>query len=144
MTERPDRAQFRHFCRMQTRWGDVDRIGHVNNAKYFTYDETARIDYFERRLAAAGEGSRIILARIACDFIQQLHHPSDIDYGMRVTRLGRSSIGTEGALFVGDTCFARTQGVVAWFDYAAQKTAPIPEQVRRVIREFEIIKPDEG
>lgn len=143
MIERPRREQFRHFCRLQTRWGDVDRIGHVNNAKYFTYDENVRIDYFEQRLAAAAQGSHIILARIACDFLEQLHHPAVIDYAMRVTRIGRSSFGTQGALFVGDTCHARTEGVVAWFDYAAQKTAPIPEAVRTVIRDFEVVKPAE-
>lgn len=138
------REQFRYFTRLQTRWGDVDQIGHINNAKYFTYDEQARISYFEERLKAAGQGPSIILARIACDFLVQVHHPSDIDYGMRITRMGRSSLYTEGALFVGDVCHARTEGVVVWFDYAGQKTGPIPEAVRQVIRDYEVVPPVEA
>ncbi len=140
----PRREEFQYFCRLDTRWGDVDSMGHINNAKYFTYDEQARTDYIMRRQAAAGlAGARFILARIACDFIEQVRHPSSIDYGMRVVRLGRSSMETQGAIFIGDRCHSRTQGVVAWFDYDAQKTVPIPDAMRRSVRDFEIVKPAE-
>ncbi len=138
------REDFRHFTRLQTRWGDVDRIGHVNNAKYFTYEEQARTSYFEQRLNAAGQGADIILAHVGCDFLVQVHHPSDIDYGIRVTRIGRSSLHTEGALFIGEVCHARTRGVLVWFDFALQKTAPLPEALREAIRSYEVVAPEEG
>lgn len=144
--DRPSREQFRYFCRIATRWGDVDRIGHINNAKYFTYDEQARIDYLDQRLAEVygpQRRSHFILARIACDFVEQLHHPAQIDYGLRITRIGRSSLHTEGAAFVGERCHSRTEGVVVWFDYAAQKTLPVPEEVRQAVREFERGRPAE-
>ena len=143
----PRREAFRFFCPISTRWGDMDRIGHVNNAKYFTYDEQARIEYFNSvlpREQLGRAGPSVILARIGCDFIEQLHHPSHIDYGIRITRIGRSSMSTEGACFVGDRCHARTEGVVVWFDYPAQKAAPVPDVVRRLIIDFEILKPSEG
>lgn len=136
------REHFRHFTPLLTRWGDVDRMGHVNNAKYFTYDEQARTCYLEARTRAAGVPASLILARIACDFLVQVHHPSTIDYGIRVTRIGRSSLHTEGALFVGEVCHARTQGIVVWFDYALQKTAPLPEAVRQAIRDHEAVAPE--
>jgi acyl-CoA thioester hydrolase len=140
----PRREDFRYFCRLDTRWGDVDSMGHINNAKYITYDEQARTDYIHQRQADAGlTGPNFILARICCDFLQQLHHPSQIDYGMRITRIGRSSMETQGAIFVGDRCYSRTQGVVVWFDYTAQKTQPIPDSIRRSVIEFEIVKPAE-
>ncbi|MGQ0701359.1 MAG: acyl-CoA thioesterase [Panacagrimonas sp.] len=141
----PRREQFRFFCPLATRWGDVDRIGHVNNAKYFTYDEQARIEYFRQTFGHSldPKGSSIILARIACDFVEQLHHPAQMDYAIRIARIGRSSMQTEGALFVGERCHARTEGVVVWFDYAAQKAVPVPESVRRNVRDFEIVKPTE-
>lgn len=140
----PTRAQFRFFCPISTRWGDVDQMGHVNNAKYITYDEQARTDYLEQRQSVAGlSGPNFILARISCDYLAQLHHPAQIEYGMRIVRLGRSSMVTQGALFVGERCHARTECVLVWFDYAAQQTQPIPEAVRRSIRDFEILKPAE-
>lgn len=144
MTLPPRREEFRYFCRLDTRWGDVDSMGHINNAKYITYDEQARTDYIYQRQADAGiTGPNFILARICCDFLQQLHHPSQIDYGMRITRIGRSSMETQGAIFVGDRCYSRTQGVVVWFDYTAQKTQPIPDSIRRSVIDFEIVKPAE-
>lgn len=140
----PRREQFRYFCPIATRWGDVDCMGHVNNAKYITYDEQARTDYVEQRQRAAGfTGPNFILARIACDFLVQVHHPSQIDYGMRILRIGRTSIVTQGAIFVGDRCHSRTEGVIVWFDYAAQATLPVPEAVRQSIRAFEHVKPEE-
>lgn len=144
---RPRREAFRFFCPISTRWGDMDCIGHINNAKYFTFDEQARIEYFKLLLPQEerqGAGGSVILARIGCDFIEQLHHPSQIDYGIRITRIGRSSMTTEGACFVGDRCHARTEAVVVWFDYAAQVTKPVPDSVRQRIVDFEILKPSEG
>lgn len=145
MAAPPRRQDFRYLGRLATRWGDVDRMGHINNAKYLTYDEQSRIDYFEQRLNAAGlsMGPHFILARISVDFIEQLHHPADIDYGIRITRMGRSSVSIEGALFVGDHCHARTESVIVWFDYEAQKATPVPEVVRNEIRSFETVKPAE-
>ena len=140
----PARKDFRYFAPIATRWGDVDCMGHVNNAKYITYDEQARTDYIEQRQFAAGfVGPNFILARIACDFLAQVRHPSQIDYGMRILRIGRSSMVTQGAIFVGDSCHSRTEGVIVWFDYATQKTLPVPDLVRKSIREFEIVAPEE-
>lgn len=145
MMKCPRREDFRSVQQIPTRWGDVDRLGHINNAKYFTYDEQARIEYFVARRAEAGIGGgpSFILAHIACDFIEQLHHPARMDYAIRVTRIGRSSLRTEGAIFVGGRCHSRTEGVLVWFDYDAQKARPIPDALRRAVREFEIVKPAE-
>lgn len=140
----PRREDFQFFCPILTRWGDVDSMGHVNNAKFITYDEQARTDYLQARQHEAGiDGPRFILARIACDFIAQLRHPSRIEYGMRTVRLGRSSLTTQGALFVGDHCHARTESVIVWFDYKAQKTVPIPAEVRRALIAYERVAPAE-
>lgn len=138
------REDFSFFCPILTRWGDVDSMGHVNNAKFITYDEQARTDYLQARQQAAGiDGPRFILARIACDFIAQLRHPSRIDYGMRTVRLGRSSLTTQGALFVGEQCHSRAESVIVWFDYKAQKTVPIPDAARRAVIAFERVAPAE-
>lgn len=124
----------------------MDVVGHVNNARYLTYDESSRIEYFARMLGGnqTWKGQGIILARIACDFIAQLKHPAEVDAAIRITRIGRSSLNTEGGIFVGENCMARTQGVLVWFDYAAQASCPVPESLRAAIREFEILKPEEG
>lgn len=144
--EKPQRAEFGHWRRIPTRWGDLDLLGHVNNTRFFGFDEDVRLAYFDSLWA---EDKRFwkdygfILANLGCDFIAQLRHPADVDAGFRITRLGRSSMNTLAAMFDGDKLVAVTRGVLVWFDYAKQQPAPIPEHVRAMIRQRELIKPEE-
>lgn len=139
------REHFAHFSRIPTRWGDVDRLGHVNNAVFFSYDESARIEYFERVTADDARfwiDRGLILAHIECDFLQQLHHPAQLDVGIRVRALGRSSLHTQGGLFAGERLVAVTSAVVVCFDFGQQRAVPVPELVRRRILAFERIAPE--
>src|SRR3546814_19658332 len=80
MSERPTLADFGFFHELVTRWSDCDMLGHINNARYFTFDESARLDYFDpmiRLNSGFWKDSGFILARIECDFIDQIHHPAD-------------------------------------------------------------------
>lgn len=146
-SRRPARAEFAHSTRIVVRWGDMDALGHVNNAKFFTYDEQARLEYFkvfEAVVPDMWKAEGLILARLGCDFLQQLHYPATLDVALRIAKLGRSSMETECAVFEGERLVAVLQGVVVWFSYAAQKSAPIPEAVKAVIRQREVTAPLEG
>lgn len=144
---RPSLADFSHRLSLAVRWGDMDALGHVNNVKFFTYDEQARLQYFEA-IAAIQPGfwqtSGIILAKIGCDFLQQLRYPARLDIGLRISRLGRSSLDTEAAMFEGERLVAVTRGTLVWFDYSQQKPVPIPEAVRDLIRRREVVPPQEA
>lgn len=147
MNERPSRADFAHFHEMSTRWSDCDMLGHVNNARFLTFDESARVDYFDALIDADPgfwKDTGFILAHLACDFIAQLHHPSLVRVGFRIVRIGRSSMNTVGALFVGDELVAATRGVLVWFDYRRNQSAPVPPSVRDFIRARERIAPQES
>lgn len=141
----PQREDFAHFHRLETRWSDLDLLGHVNNARYFSFDESARLDYFAPLASAPDFWKKegFILARIGCDFLQQLHHPAVVEVGFRITRIGRSSMDTEGAMFVGDKLIAVTRGVLVWFDYASNRAAPVPPHARSFIRGKEKLAPEE-
>lgn len=144
---RPVPADFAHRIALTVRWGDMDALGHVNNVKFFTYDEQVRLQYFDAVAAAVPDfwkSSGIILARLGCDFIGQLRYPATLDIGFRITRLGRSSFDTEAAMFDGDRLVAVTRGTLVWFDYQQQKSLPIPENVRTLIRGREAIPPVEA
>ncbi|MGH8444468.1 MAG: acyl-CoA thioesterase [Solimonas sp.] len=146
MNERPAAADFAYFHELATRWSDCDMLGHVNNARFFTFDESARLDYFEPLVGGErfrSEGG-FILARIECDFLEQLRHPAQIRFGFRVRRIGRSSMNTEGALFVGERLFAVTRAVLVWFDYLSNQPQPVPEHARAFIRGRERIAPEEA
>ncbi|MFA5940633.1 MAG: thioesterase family protein [Sinimarinibacterium sp.] len=138
---------FGHVIEIETRWSDLDALGHVNNTRFFTFDESARLDYFGELMRLDPEfwkSRGLILARIECDFVAQLHHPSKLKVGFRIARLGRSSMNTLAGMFVDGQLVAVTRGVVVWFDYTRQKAQPIPEDVRAMIRACERIAPDEA
>lgn len=140
------RSDFAHFMPMPTRWADLDMIGHVNNATFFTFDESVRLDYFGELFRDDPKFWKeygFILARIECDFIAQLKHPSNLELGFRVSRIGRSSLGTIAGHFNDGQLVAVSRGVVVWFDYDNQKTIPIPESVRAMIRGRERVAPEE-
>lgn len=142
---KPQRPDFSYWRKIPTRWSDLDMLGHVNNARFFSFDEDARLGYFE----ALWQGDErfwkdygFILASLGCDFIAQLHHPAELDVGFRVSKLGRSSMQTLAAMFLGEKLVAVTRGVVVWFNYIEQKPLPIPERVRAMIRAREVIQPE--
>lgn len=139
-------SDFSHVLKIPTRWGDMDLLGHVNNVKFFVYDESARIAYFESLMKdnpKFWKEEGMILANIGCDFITQLHHPVDVAFGLRISKIGRSSMQTLGAAFNSDKLVAVTRGTIVWFDYVNQKSMPIPESVREMIRTREVVKPEE-
>lgn len=138
---------FGHVIEIETRWSDLDALGHVNNTRFFTFDESARLDYFGELMRSDAEfwkSRGLILARIECDFIAQLHHPSKLRIGFRIARLGRSSMNTLAGMFADGQRVAVTRGVVVWFDYTRQKAQPIPDDVRAMIRARERIAPEEA
>lgn len=140
-------SDFSHVLNIPTRWGDMDLLGHVNNVKFFVYDESTRIAYFESLMKdnpRFWKEEGMILANLGCDFIAQLHHPTDVSFGLRISKIGRSSLQTLGAAFNGDKLVAVTRGIIVWFDYVNQKTMPVPESVKEMIRSREVVKPEES
>ena len=139
-------SDFAHVLRMPTRWSDLDLLGHVNNTRFFTFDEDARLSYFDALMKSDPrfwKEQGMILAHIECDFIAQLHHPAELSIGLRIVRFGRSSMNTLGAIYNGDKLVAVTRGIIVWFDYVNQKPMAIPESVRDWIRSREVIQPEQ-
>ena len=138
-------SDFAHVIRIPTRWSDLDALGHVNNTKFFTFDEDVRLSYFKEQMDKPGfwKEQGLILANISCDFIAQLHHPADLQAGIRVVSIGRSSFKTLAAMYNGEKLVAATRATLVWFDYNNQKSMAVPEDVRQWIRAREKVPPIE-
>ena len=137
--------QFSFHVPVAVRWSDMDTLGHVNNANFFSYDEIARLSYFNSLMrddAKFWKDYGLILARTECDFVAQLKAPAMLDVGFRIARIGSSSMQTEGAMFQGGKLIAVTRAVVVWFDYTQNKALPVPDSVRAMIHSLERIKPE--
>ena len=96
------RPGFRFFTPTPTRWGDCDRLGHVNNVQFVRYFESGRLDYFHRLLdveLGPDVVDGLIIADLHVNFLRQIHHPSALDVGTRISRLGNKSFEIEAAIF---------------------------------------------
>jgi acyl-CoA thioester hydrolase len=95
------RADFPHFLAIPTRWADNDIYGHVNNVVYYAYFDTVINEYLIRRggLDIARGAVIGITPETRCNFLAELTFPEVIEAGLRVRRLGKSSVTYEIGLF---------------------------------------------
>ena len=129
----PAAFAFKH--RIEVRFRDCDSLRHVNNAVYFTYFEQARLVMGETlglRRVLEGVGLGLILAHTACDYKAQLVFGDEIDVLVGVEGIGRSSFTyrMEVRRVRDGAVVATSRSVQVVFDYAAQRTAPIPDTLR--------------
>ncbi len=132
---------FRHVTPIAVRFRDIDAMGHVNNAVFFTYLETARVDYmhtvvFEvkpRNLSEAG----LILAEISCQFKSPIFYGQSVEVGTRVVEMRNSSFLVEQCIEADGRLAALSKGVIVHYDYQAGKSVHIPDEVRVRVEAFE-------
>jgi acyl-CoA thioester hydrolase len=118
---------------------DVDVAGHVNNAVYLTYLETARIAYLVEVLGAdfAYELS-LILASITVDFRAPARFPERLEIGARVTRVGTKSFAMEHEVRGGDgRLVLEASSVLVAYDYEADASMAVPEDWRTRLDAYE-------
>ena len=129
-----------HTDRQSIRWGDMDAFGHVNNTVYFRYMETARVALLEHLgipFGPPGEGPVIVTAY--CSFKKQLTYPGEIEVRTFVSQAGRSSIEVTHEIRLvgpdGDAPDVHAEGgaKVVWVNYAAEKSVPLPQQLRALL-----------
>ena len=135
MSER--RADYPHFLAITTRWMDNDLYGHVNNVVYYSFFDTVINQYLIRGGGLdIHEGPAIGLAvETMCRFHRPLTYPEGVDAGLRVGKLGKSSVRYEVGLFrAGDEGPAATGHFVHVFvERASQRPVPIPPRIREAL-----------
>jgi acyl-CoA thioester hydrolase len=123
-----------HTARLPVRWGDQDPLGHVNNARFFTYFEQARIEALDRLLAGGWvEDAGPILASIACDFKRPVVHPANLIVRVYGGAPGRTSFPQTYELTVeGDeeTIYAHAEATLVWVARATGRPTPLPDALR--------------
>lgn len=134
----PELAEYHSIIQLPVQWGDQDAFGHVNNTIYFRWFESARIAYFQHTgiegpLSAVGLGP--ILASIQCDYRRQVTYPDVVLVGARVTRVGNSSMSMRYGLYSERLREIAAEGdsVIVAFDYQANVSKRIPEEVRSIL-----------
>ncbi|HSI48105.1 MAG TPA: acyl-CoA thioesterase [Ideonella sp.] len=123
--------------RIPIRWGDMDLMGHVNNAMYFRYLETVRVEWLHAvggKPDPSGQGPVIVNA--FCNFLRQLEYPGEVLARHYVANPGRSSFDTfitlERVDEPGVVC-AEGGATTVWVDFPSGKSAPLPDWLRALI-----------
>ncbi|WP_420426574.1 acyl-CoA thioesterase [Algiphilus sp.] len=128
-----------HRVSIEVRWGDMDALGHVNNARFFTYDEDVRLGFFNQLMAEDARFWKdygLILAHIGCDFVAQVRAPATLDVAYGIARIGSKSFETRAFMYDQGVLAARTKAIVVWYDYVAQATLAIPDGVRQQLSTY--------
>jgi len=115
------------------RFRDVDIMGHVNNAVYFTYMEQVRAEYWvqlfgNNNLRELG----FIVARAECDFKVAAKYGDEIEVSIRTTAIRNSSFDWEYEIRnpKTDVLFAKGKTVQVYYDYKKDQSLPVPSDVR--------------
>lgn len=133
---------FRYHHDIEVRFGDLDALGHLNNARFLTYMEQARIHYFKDLGLWQGESIMeigFIVANANINFRAPVVFGQVVRVRARVSRLGNKSITMQYQLEDSQTGQSVADGSTALvvYDYRAKETAPIPQNWRETITSFE-------
>lgn len=139
---RQSTADYVFFHEMQTRWKDNDIYGHVNNVEYYSYFDTAVAAFLVSKLGLYFKSSPVIayVIETGCTYFESLAFPDRIKVGVRIVKLGNSSVRYEIAVFKNDDPLACAQGhfVHVYVDRATDKPTPIPNDVRQAMQSIAV------
>ena len=142
-------GDFAHRHAIEVRFSDTDAMGHVNNARYLTYAEIARVAYYERvtgepmPLWTHGAAEGMILAEIRMTYRSPAFYGETLTVETRVDRIGRTSFTMVHRLTAPESRYgsarlvAIADSVLVTYDYRAERPIPVPDDLAGAIEAFE-------
>ena len=131
------RSAYKAFRSIGTRWMDNDAYGHVNNVVYYSWFDTAVNAYLiEHGVLDIHHGEAIgLVVETQCNYFSPLAFPQTVEAGLRVARLGSSSVRYEVALFAQDQdlCAARGHFVHVYVDRVSRRPVSLPRPLKQLL-----------
>ena len=125
---------------VDVRFRDLDALGHVNNAVYFTYFEEGRKSFFDNLYPERDlYDFRFILAHIRCDFIKQATLKDRLALHMTVGNIGRKSFGLNYELTDrkdGEFVFAKAESIQVCYDYKSNETIRVSDELKQQLSKY--------
>lgn len=136
----PTRGEYRLFRTLTTRWLDNDAYGHMNNVVHYSLFDTAVNGW----LIDAGQldlnsGARVgLVVETGCRYFSEMAFPDTVCAGIRVGRIGTSSVRYEVGLFRNDEKTAAAEGhfVHVYVDRQSRRPTPLDESFREALSEL--------
>lgn len=136
------RRNYPHFRPIQTRWNDNDLYGHVNNVVYYSYVDTAVNLYLVEEGGLDPQSSPVIgiCPESHCTFHSAVAYPERLEAGLRVARLGNSSVHYEIGIFREgeETAAATARFVHVFVDRATHRPVPMPAKIRAALERIAV------
>jgi acyl-CoA thioester hydrolase len=133
------RSSYNVFSDISTRWSDNDVYGHVNNVVYYSWFDTAVNAYLiGQGVLDIRQGSTIgLVVETQCNYFASLAFPQKVQAGIRVAKLGTSSVRYEVGIF-GDDALTAAKGhfVHVYVDAQTRKPVPLPLALKTVLEKL--------
>ena len=128
-----ERATYKAFHMVSTRWADNDQYGHINNAKFYEFVDSAVNAHL--LVAGALDESIGLVVDSGCRYTSSLAFPDVIEVGIKVDRIGNSSVTYGFAVFRRGTAVPAAIGhfVHVYVDAETRRPKPLPPKLRGVI-----------
>jgi acyl-CoA thioester hydrolase len=134
------RSDYKHFLTIETRWMDNDVYGHVNNVVYYSFFDTAVNRYLiDEGVLDIRAGETIgFVVETSCTYEKPIAFPDRVTAGIRVGRIGTSSVRYEIGIFRNDDDESAAHGhfVHVYVDRTAERSRPIPEPMRAALEKI--------
>ena len=133
------RDSYCKWTREIIRYADLDPVGHVNNNAYGLFIENARPMLFldaEREIKSElnlGSQCDWVLRKLDIDFLREIHYPGEVEVGIAITRIGKSSMVVNHGVFTEDYCAATAVGISVYFDLKTRSSTAIPQSIQRTM-----------
>jgi len=126
------REEFPYVLEIQTRWADNDVYGHVNNVVYYAYFDSIINRYLieEGSLDIHVDHAIGVCVESQCTYKRPIAFPETVHAGLRVSRLGNTSVTYEIGIFRGEELCAQGSFVHVFVERATRKPTPIPPSIR--------------
>ncbi|MFC5499575.1 acyl-CoA thioesterase [Caenimonas terrae] len=131
------RSAYRAFRTISTRWMDNDAYGHVNNVVYYSWFDTAvNAHLIEQGALDVQHGDTIgLVIETQCNYFAPVEFPQTVEAGLRVSRIGRSSVRYEVGLFVQGEPVTAAKGhfIHVYVDRAQRRPTELPPRLKTVL-----------
>jgi acyl-CoA thioester hydrolase len=142
------RNSYVHFTKISTRWMDNDVYGHINNAVYYSFFDTAVNEHLVLSGCLDAANSPVIglVVATSCQYFKPISFPAAVHAGLRVAKLGTSSVRYEIGLFPNGEESAAAEGdfVHVYVDRATNKPVPVPDKFRIALSALMPVSPGAG
>ena len=131
------RSAYKAFRTISTRWMDNDAYGHVNNVVYYSwFDTVVNAHLIEQGALDIRHGETIgLVIETQCNYFAPVEFPQTVEAGLRVARIGRSSVRYEVGLFVQGEPMTAAKGhfIHVYVDRAERRPTDLPPKLKTVL-----------